>query len=124
MPFPTGAHSMKEPAFNNHHGRMGRGLAALLLAASVLAGRRPAIAQEKVDAAAIEKIKTEEMNNSHVMDIMSWLSDVYGPRLTWSPNAQKAADWTMGQMKSWGLANVHLEKWNTPAGLGWQNERF
>jgi len=30
----------------------------------------------------------------------------------------------MSQMKSWGLANVHEEKWDTPAGLGWENERF
>ena len=30
----------------------------------------------------------------------------------------------MTQMKKWGLANVHEEKWDTPAGLGWENERF
>src|SRR5438270_451944 len=81
-------------------------------------------AQEKVDVATIDRIKDEEMNRSHVMEIMSWLSDVYGPRLTWSPNAARAADWAMGQMKSWGLANVHLEKWDTPVGLGWQNQKF
>ena len=27
---------------------------------------------------------------------MSWLSDVYGPRLTWSPNAAKAGTWATG----------------------------
>ncbi len=81
-------------------------------------------AQEKVDLATIERIKTEEMNNSHVMEIMSWLSDVYGPRLTWSPNIIRARDWAMGEMKQWGLANVHAETWDTPAGLGWQNQKF
>jgi carboxypeptidase Q len=85
---------------------------------------RPVAAQEKVDVATIEKIKAEEMNHSQVMEIMSWLSDVYGPRLTWSPNATRAKDWAMGQMKSWGLSNVHDETWDTPAGLGWENERF
>jgi hypothetical protein len=84
----------------------------------------PLRAQEKVDVATIEKIKSEEMNHSQVMDIMSWLSDVYGPRLTWSPNAARAKVWAMDQMKSWGLANVHEERWDTPAGLGWENERF
>ncbi len=84
----------------------------------------PGVAQEKVDVATVEKIKAEEMSRSKVMDIMSWLSDVYGPRLTWSPNASRAGEWAMGEMKSWGLANVHEEKWDTPAGLGWENERF
>ena len=68
------------------------------------------VAQEKVDVATIEKIKSEEMNHSQVMEIMSWLSDVYGPRLTWSPNATRAKVWAMDQMKSWGLANVHEER--------------
>ena len=53
--------------------------------------RAPLAAQEKVDVATIERIKAEAMNHSQVMDIMSWLSDVYGPRLTWSPNATLAA---------------------------------
>ena len=51
---------------------------------------RTASAQEKVDVATIERIKAEEKDHSQVMDIMSWLSDVYGPRLTWSPNATRA----------------------------------
>src|SRR5437870_1206881 len=93
------------------------------IAAVSLAALRPIDAQERVDVATIERIKSEAMDRSHVMDIMSYLTDVYGPRLTWSPNLQKASDWTAGQLKSWGLANVHLEKWDTPAGLGWQNER-
>ncbi|HEY5061819.1 MAG TPA: M28 family peptidase [Gemmatimonadaceae bacterium] len=104
-----------------------RRLTALLIAAAFTAlapVRTPLTAQEKVDVSTIERIKTEEMNNSHVMDIMSWLSDVYGPRLTWSPNATRAGNWAMVQMKSWGLANVHEETWNTPAGLGWENEQF
>ncbi len=94
----------------------------LLLVATMLAS--PLAAQEKVDVATIERIKTEALDHSQVMDIMSWLTDVYGPRLTWSPNARKAADWSVQQLKQWGLANVHLEPWSTPTGIGWQNERF
>ena len=84
----------------------------------------PLAAQERVDVTTIEKIKSEEMSRSQVMELMSWLSDVYGPRLTWSPNVARARDWAMGEMRSWGLANVHSEAWDTPAGLGWENERF
>jgi len=92
--------------------------------AGFLFGALPLLAQEKVDQATIERIKTEEATHSQIMEIMSWLSDVYGPRLTWSPNATKAGDWAMAEMKKWGLANVHEERWDTPAGLGWENERF
>src|SRR3954462_2726306 len=98
-----------------------RAVRALALAALTLAPIAAASAQEKVDVATVERIKSEEMANSHVMDIMSWLSDVYGPRLTWSPNIQKAGTWAMSEMKSWGLSNVHEEAWTVPNGLGWEN---
>ena len=96
----------------------------LAVAIAGLAVAAPLTAQEKVDVSTIEKIKSAEMSGSHVMELMSWLSDVYGPRLTWSPNVMRARDWAMGEMRSWGLANVHSETWDTPAGLGWENERF
>jgi hypothetical protein len=84
----------------------------------------PLAAQEKVDVPTIERIKTEAMQHSQVMDLMSYLTDVYGPRLTWSPRAHQAADWTVEQLKKWGVADAHLEPWDTPNGIGWQNERF
>ena len=56
------------------------------------------------------------------MEIESYLTDVYGPRLTGSPNIKEAGDWAMKTMKDWGLANVHDETW--PFGRGWQNQRF
>ena len=74
------------------------------------------------DLNAIQQIKDEGFNHSQVMDIMSWLTDVYGPRLTNSPNMRQAADWTMGKMREWQLANVHPERWEF--GRGWSNERF
>ena len=85
----------------------------------------PAAAQapSTADLDAIYKIKDEGFNHSQVMDIMSYLSDVYGPRLTNSPNIKAAADWTTGKMKEWQLANVHLETWG-PFGRGWSNEKM
>ena len=97
---------------------------AIGVAIATMATARPAGAQEKLDVPTIERIKAEEMSRGQVMDIMSWLSDVYGPRLTWSPNESRAARWAMDQMKSWGLVNVHLERWDTPSGLGWESQRF
>src|SRR6266567_4343846 len=69
-------------------------------------------AQEQVDVVTIEKIKTEALEHSQVMDIASWLTDVYGPRLTGSPNTKAASDWAVAKMQSWGLTNAHLEQWN------------
>src|SRR5437660_8843804 len=78
---------------------------------------------EKIDFDAVYRIKEEGLQRSKVMEIMSYLTDVYGPRLTNSPGIKEAATWTTGKMKEWQLANVHLEPWG-PFGRGWSNERF
>jgi carboxypeptidase Q len=77
---------------------------------------------EKVDLDAIYRIKDEGLQRSKVMEIESYLTDVYGPRLTGSPNIKEAADWAQKTMREWGVVNVHLETW--PFGRGWQNQRF
>jgi carboxypeptidase Q len=77
---------------------------------------------EKLDLDAIYRIKEEGLQRSKVMEIESYLTDIYGPRLTGSPNIKEAADWAQKTMQAWGLANVHLETW--PFGRGWQNQRF
>lgn len=79
--------------------------------------------QEAIDTAAILKIKDEGFKRSQVMDMMSWLTDVYGPRLTGSPITKRAGDWTIEQFKKWGLANPHYENWG-PFGRGWVNDRM
>ena len=98
-----------------------KALLTLLLIVVVIPLR--AQAPTAVELNAIYQIKDEGFNHSQVMEIMSYLSDVYGPRLTNSPNIKQAADWAMGKMKEWQLANVHLEQWG-PFGRGWSNERF
>src|SRR5258707_12259452 len=85
----------------------------------------PLVAQapSQTELSAIHQIKDEGFNNSKVMEIMSYLTDVYGPRLTNSPNIKVAATWTTDKMKEWQLANVHLELWG-PFGGRWPTERF
>jgi carboxypeptidase Q len=56
------------------------------------------------------------------MHTMHYLADVYGPRLTGSPNHKAAADWAVKEMTSWGFANAHLEPWDF-GHPGWVNER-
>ena len=98
-------------------------LVVVLAALSVLPlARSTCRPSEKVDLDAVYRIKDEGLQRSKVMEITSYLTDVYGPRLTGSPNFKEAADWTQKTMKEWGLANIHLESF--PFGRGWQNQRF
>jgi carboxypeptidase Q len=79
--------------------------------------------QEKVDLDAIYRIKDEGLNRSQVMDTLSYLTDVYGARLTGSPQIRAAADWAKKKLTEWELVNVNLEAWG-PFGRGWTNEKF
>jgi carboxypeptidase Q len=83
----------------------------------------PLVAQERIDTAAIARIKAEAQSRSQVMEIASWLTDVYGARLTGSPSTKAAADWTAKKLTEWGMSNVRLETWG-PFGRGWTNERM
>src|SRR5256885_2227798 len=71
----------------------------------------------------IARIKDEGMNRSQVMQTLSYLSDVIGPRLTASPNAKRANEWTRDTLSKWGLQNAHLEAWG-PFGRGWTLKHF
>ena len=71
----------------------------------------------------IQRIKGEGMNRSQVMQTLSYLSDVIGPRLTNSPGMKRANEWTRDQLTKWGLQNAHLEPWNFNH-PGWLNERL
>jgi hypothetical protein len=79
--------------------------------------------QDRPDLDAVYKIKEEGFQRSAVMETMSYLTDVHGPRLTNSPNIKAAAAWTTGKMTQWGLTNVKLEPWG-PFGRGWSNDKF
>jgi carboxypeptidase Q len=67
-------------------------------------------------------IRKEGMENSKIMNTMHYFSDLYGPRLTGSPNHVAAAKWGAAEMKSWGFDNTFLEPWEFGR-PGWVNER-
>lgn len=100
--------------------------AIFLVISSLLFSSATAIAQapqEKVDLDAIAKIKDEGEKRSRVMEILSYITDVSGPRLTGSPNIKAAQEWARGKLTEWGLQNAHLEAWG-PFGRGWSLEGF
>jgi len=78
---------------------------------------------EPVDLQAIFRIKDEGLQRSRVMEVASYLTDVYGPRLTGSPGIKAAGEWAVAEMRRWGLATATLEPWG-PFGRGWTNDRF
>lgn len=81
------------------------------------------VAQEKQDSAVIAKIRDEGMNRSQARQILSWVADVYGPRLTGSVNYNRSAEWAKRTLSEWGLENAHLEAWG-PFGRGWQLKKY
>jgi carboxypeptidase Q len=91
-------------------------IAVTLSASSALAAERT----EAVDLGVVTQIRQEGFRNSQVMQTASSIVDVIGARLTGSPNAKKANEWTRDQLAKWGLQNAHLEGYKF--GRGWQNE--
>ena len=84
----------------------------------------PVLAQTSAnDTALLAKIREEAMQRSQIMKTMHMFTDVYGPRLTGSPNHKNAADWAVKQMTAWGLQNAHTEPWDF-GHPGWLNERL
>ena len=96
--------------------------AAALLAAAAIAVPIAQQPLEKLDYATIAQIRDEGLNRSQVMDHVSWLSDVYGPRLTGGPGIMQASDWAIKKFGEWGLVNAHRETW--AFGKGWSLVRF
>jgi carboxypeptidase Q len=80
------------------------------------------VAQEKIDQDMVWKIRREATERSQIMNTLHTLTDVYGPRLTGSPNAKAAGDWVVKRATEWGLKNAHLEPWDF-GHPGWSNER-
>lgn len=76
-------------------------------------------ATESLDMGMYQRIRDEGLNHSHVMEFASALMDGIGPRLTASPNAKKANEWTRDTLTKIGLENAHLEDWGE-FGMGWQ----
>jgi len=79
--------------------------------------------QEAQTTDIVDIIKKHGIDNSQVMEIASWITDVHGPRLTGSPGLDKATKWVKDELESWGMQNVHLQQWG-PFGRGWELTHF
>jgi carboxypeptidase Q len=114
-------------------------LCALLLFANIPAHARQTPAPADTSAAApqqgartrptpdpndpVQRIRDEALNRSQVMQTLSHLTNVIGPRLTGSPGMRRANEWTRDKLTEWGLANAKLEPWGA-FGRGWTLRQF
>jgi len=78
---------------------------------------------EKADLDVISRIRDRESKHSEIREMVGYLTDVTGPRLTGSPNLKKAQQYALERLQEWGVANAHLEGWG-PFGRGWSLEGF
>ncbi|HJZ79427.1 MAG TPA: M20/M25/M40 family metallo-hydrolase [Pyrinomonadaceae bacterium] len=79
---------------------------------------------EKTDLDVINRIKSEELQHSQVMETVGYLTDVIGPRLTGSPGLRRAQQYAIERLREWGIANGQREPWGQPFGRGWSLEGF
>jgi hypothetical protein len=93
-----------------------------LVIAQLLALSAASLAQQSAPADVYDAIRKEGMDRSQIMKTLHVLTDVYGPRLTGSPNLKAAGEWSARQMKDWGFDNAALEPWDF-GHPGWVNER-
>jgi hypothetical protein len=96
--------------------------AALAIGLLVPAGISQLSTQDRADLTAIFKIKDEGINHSQVMETLSYLTDVHGPRLSGSSGIRGAQAWAQDQLKKWGLENVGTHKY--AFGRGWDLKHF
>ena len=80
------------------------------------------LAQETPNAEINSAIRKEAMENSKAMRVIHYFTDVYGPRLTGSPQYVDAAKWAAREMLSWGFNKAELEAFDF-GHPGWVNER-
>src|SRR3546814_14931678 len=77
------------------------------------AAAQPAFAQfaqrtEPVGMDMVSRIRQEAFHHSQVMQTLAELTEDVGPRLTNSPNMDKANDWAKAKLSGWGLVNVQI----------------
>ncbi|GGG57177.1 M20/M25/M40 family metallo-hydrolase [Bizionia arctica] len=80
-------------------------------------------ATSQTTSQALSKINTEGFQKSQVMDLISDLSDVYGPRLTGTNQYYTAAEWAKKTMESWEVDKVYFENYCDDC-MGWEVKSF
>jgi len=92
------------------------------LALALLASSGAALAQgasDEPDLTMYARIRDEGLSRSRIMDYAFQLMDRIGPRLSGSPNLDRAVAWAVERMGEVGLENVRRDRWGE-FGMGWR----
>ena len=103
--------------------QVARTLGLVLLVALASGALQDRVARETIYLDVVERIKEEGLERSHLPELFHHLLDRVGPRLTGSPGYMRAAEWSMGQMETYGLEEIRLESWG-PFGRGWEEVSY
>ena len=68
--------------------------------------------QEQLDNEIVARIKEEGFQNSKVMETLSYMADLYGPRLSGTPEFRQSAEWAKNRFEEFGLDNVHFDSYS------------
>ncbi len=93
--------------------------AIMVLTLTVLVSVSLVRAQEVIDYEMADKFRDEGFNRSQVMDIASYMTDVYGPRLSNSPSYNRSARWATDKFREYGIS-AELRAYGQ-LGIGWEN---
>ncbi len=96
--------------------------AGTALLAAIPLGAQWTPSADPLDFQALHSIRAEGFQHSQVMEVEGYLTDVYGPRLTNSPDMREAAQYAEKTLTGWGISDVHEEPWEF--GRGWSNDRM
>jgi hypothetical protein len=101
--------------------KTGRLALAALVAGSIVAHAQQTVPQLPIHVptndALVAKIIDEGMHRSHSDADLEYLLDVIGPRLSGSPAARRANEWTQQKFREYGADSTALEPWTF--GVGW-----
>lgn len=93
------------------------------LVPNVALAASPRHGAETVDHAAIERLKQASRQSSEVAETVSYLSDVYGPRMSGTPRYLEMAQWVENRLRGWGIEDVRLESFGGDL-RGWEVSHF
>jgi hypothetical protein len=92
-------------------------------ALAIVAGAFASDQSPAVDWDMVARIREEGLQRSQVMDIVGYMTDVLGARLTLSEGMKRAQAWAKDKMEKLGLENVVIEPF-MDYGAAWDNEYF
>lgn len=78
--------------------------------------------KEKINQEIVAQIKKEAQENSKALDNLNYIADVYGPRITGSPQYYEAAKWAKNRLQEWGL-DAKLDDYENNL-RGWHYESY